>query len=925
MGDNSQRVQRAALFLGRGAECEQVKRLLDAVRRGTGQALVVRGEAGIGKSALVERALSGESGVTVIRAQGIEPERELAYAAIQQICAPLATNVAKLAPPQASGLRVALGVEAGSPPDKFIVGLAVLGLLAEASSDRPVMLVVDDAQWLDRASAQVLGFVARRITAEPIGAVFMVREDIGHRRASELDGLPELQLDGLSEDDATTLLGATYPGPIDAAVASRVVAESRGNPLALLELPRGFTPAELAGGFGFMDGVAVPRRIEESFRRQVGRLPVPLRQLLLIAACEPTGNSAKLWRTVDWLHLELAPDAAVRVALEDLVQLSPQVTFRHPLLRSAVYRQASPRERRRAHEALAAVTDGTADPERRAWHRAQAAEGPQEAVAAELDAAALRASARGAPAAAGALFERSAELSPDPSRRAQRVLNAAEADHLAGLPEAAERLLAMLPVGLLDERAVARVELLQARLAFLSERGRQATLMLLDAAKQLEALDPDLALDTRLEALQAVWFVGQAMPSDERAEIMTRAAYRRQAREATTDPTTDLLLKGLLERHNRGYAASVPALSQAVDHFLSAPPSTDPTFRRSWFAALAALDLLRDDEARMLTERFLSRVDSTGATAMRLIALTFHAVVLAITGALPEAALLLVEIEAASRGLGLYEPGYAELFVRAWQGESHAAELANHVARESESRGEGVGLVAAHWAQAVLFNSSARYKQALDSGLRAMRGQRDVGALTFLPAVEAVVAAAHLKDAAALNQPLSIAETMAAATGSDWALGLSTRCRAMATDDDGAEVLFREALTHLERTRVTIEQARTHLYFGEWLRRRGRRRDAAKHLRSARKTFIGLGAAGFARLAERELTALGMSVGAESTPSQVDLTPQERAIVEFARQGLTNAAIASRLFISARTVEWHLTRSYAKLGVSSRHELPLLT
>jgi DNA-binding CsgD family transcriptional regulator len=906
-------------FLGREPEVRRLRRLFEGIRAGGGGALVVSGEAGIGKSALVEQALVGVSDFRLLRTLGVEPEHELGYAALQHVCAELTAEAAKLTEPQASALRVALGEESGPPPDRFLVGLATLSLLAEAGRAGPVLLLVDDAHWLDRASAQVLGFVARRLKAEAAGALFITRTDAGPGSSAtgDLDALPALELEGLKDDDARQLLRMSYPGAIDPAVEDRVVAESQGNPLALLELPRGFTPAELSGGFGFLEGVAVPRRVEESFRRQVRALPLPLRQLLLIAACEPTGEPAKLWGAAEEMRLDLPPHASIRAEVGELLQLGPRVSFRHPLLRSAVYHQSSANERRRVHGALAAVTDPASDPDRRAWHRAQALVGTDLEVADELDAAAQRAAARGAPAAAGALYERSAEVSPDAAQRAERTLKAAEADCLAGLTEASHRLLELLPT-VCAERLAARTQLLRAQLAFLVERDRDASLMLLDASIRLEPLDTELAVDTRLEALQAAWFAGQIMAPGKRARLFAHDV--RPAPDEPMDPATGLLLRSLALRYEHGFTATVPVLAQALDEFIAHPPALDPVYRRLWFSAVHALDLLRDDQTRMLTDRLVTEVRSSGATSLSLLALTFHGVVLAVTGDLPAARRLLVEVNAAERGLELHEPAYADLLLTAWRGQPRGAAVATEVAQQSQERGEGVGLVAADWARAILWNGTGRYADALDHAQRALEGQDEVGCLTFLPAAEALIAAAHLKDSSAAERAMLALEP-AVASGSNWAMGLWMRGQAMTATDAEADELFNKALELLGRTHVATEIARTELYYGEWLRRRGRKGPAATHLRRAYDSFIEQGAGGFAGLAAHELAAAGATIHPPAADPSGTLTRQEMAIVELARQGLTNAEIASRLFISARTVEWHLGRSYAKLGITSRREL----
>src|SRR3954447_21062784 len=463
--------------LGRRSECQTLDRLVEAVRGGESRALVIRGEPGVGKTALLQYAIDSASDLSVLRTVGVESEMELAFAGLQQLCAPMLDRLEHLPGPQRDALATAFGLRAGDAPDRFLVGLAALGLLSEVAGDRPLVCVVDDAQWLDRASAQALGLIARRVVAESVALVFAARVGSDER---ELAGLPELVVGGLRDGDARALLGSVIRGPLDDHVRDRIVAETRGNPLALLELPRGLTPAELAGGFGPAHAPPLAGRIEDSFQRRLASLPVGTRQLLLVAAAEPAGEPVLVWRAADRLGIGI--DEATPAVEAGLLEFGGRVRFRHPLVRSAVYRAAAPEDRRRVHEALAEETDPDVDPDRRAWHRAEAAPGPDENVASELERSAGRAQGRGGVAAAAAFLERATELTPDPARRAQRALAAAQAKHDAGAPDAALGLLGIAEAGTRDEVQRAWLDVLRAQIAFASSRGNDAHPLLLEAA-----------------------------------------------------------------------------------------------------------------------------------------------------------------------------------------------------------------------------------------------------------------------------------------------------------------------------------------------------------------------------------------------------------------------------------------------------------
>src|SRR4051794_1894893 len=644
-------------LLGRRNETATLDRLLDVVRAGGSRALVIRGEPGMGKTALLEYVAARATGCRVAHATGVQAEMELAFAGLHQLCAPILDRLERLPGPQRDALGSAFGLAAGHAPDRFLVGLAVLSLLAEGSEERPLVCLVDDAQWLDRASAQALAFVARRLVAESAALVFAVRTDAGEPR---LTGLPELFVRGLSDRDARRLL--SIQGPMSERVRDRIVAEARGNPLALLELPRAMTPAELAFGFGRQDAPGVAGRIEESFRRRLDPLPAETRWLLLIAAAEPIGDPMLVRRAAE--RLGITADAATPATAAGLCELGARVRFRHPLVRSAIYRAASPEDRRAAHAALAGATDADADPDRRAWHRAHAAPGPDENVASEVERAADRAQARGGLTAAAALLERAAALSVDPSRRAARALAAAQAAHRTGLPDAALGLLATAETGPLDELQRARVDLLRGQIAFVVSRGRDAPPMLLAAARRLEPLDVALARETYLDALWAAIIVGPLADGGGLPEVAKAA---RTAPGAPEPPRpADLLLDGLAALIAEGHAAAAPMLERAVSVFRGDGISREEGLRWLWLACHVARLLWDDESWELLCTRHLQLSRDTGALAVLHVALNQRMGVHEHAGELAAAASLLGEAEVVGEttGRGLY----GALALAAWRG-----------------------------------------------------------------------------------------------------------------------------------------------------------------------------------------------------------------------------------------------------------------
>ncbi|MFC7275012.1 LuxR C-terminal-related transcriptional regulator [Paractinoplanes rhizophilus] len=902
-----------SVFRDRHAECQVLDRLIDDVRGGESRALVVHGEAGSGKTALLDYLTGRAVEYHVVRTAGIEAEKELAYAALHVVCMPMIDLLDRLPPPQRDALRTAFGLSAGSPPDRFLVGLGVLSLLAESGRDRPLLCVVDDAQWLDLASAQALTFAARRLIAESVALVFAVRDPYPVR---ELANLTQMEVAGLPDHDAYELLSAAVSGRIDEGVAARLIAETRGNPLALLELPRGFTMAELTSGFAGSPAAALPKWIEESFTRQLGRLSPDARLLLLVAAAEPVGDAVLVWRAAARLGLEHGVEAAA--SADGLVEFGTRVQFRHPLLRSAIYAAAGAPERRRAHAALAFATDPRIDPDRHAWHAAQAAEGPDEEVAAELDRSADRAAARGGQAAAAAFLERSSELSPDPVRRGERALAAAQAKHHAGLTEAALALLARAKAGPLPPLPRAQADLLGAQIAFTQNRGRDAASLLLDAARQLVPLGVPLARETFLDALLAAMFAGGL------AGAVTVRDVAQAAREAPPAPepprAVDLLLDGLATRFTAGYAAALPMLRRAVTSFDRRDLSA-AELRWLWLAQITAGNLW--DERTLDTERHVRLARESGALETLPLALTARIGAHVLVGELAEAAALLEELQAVTAATGIPFASYGALLLAAWQGrEAHAATLIDTTTTEILRRGEGFGLVITGVAGAVLYNGLGRHADALAAAERAAEQPPVMGVepwQALVELIEAAVRGGRPDRAAGAFERLR--ETTEPA-GTDWARGIEARCRALLSDGESAQHRYDEAIERLGRTRIRGELARAHLLCGEWLRREGRSADARRYLGPAHEMFSAMGMHAFARRAAGELAAAGGAVGGRgAVATATALTHQESQIARLVKDGLSNAEIAARLFISPRTVEWHLGKIFVKLGVTSRRQL----
>ena len=897
-------------LFGRIAELQSLERLLGDVKSGQSAVLVVRGEAGIGKTALLRHLVSETSGFRVARCVGVESEMELPFAGLHQLCGPLLDRLGSLAEPQRRGLSIAFGLDSGDSPDRFLVALAALSLLADASEEQPLLCIVDDAHWLDRASAQVLGFVGRRLLAESIGLLFAARTPT--IEPDHLAGLPELWLSGLDEQSARALLATVTSGPLDERVRARIIEETRGNPLALLELCRGLGAAELAGGFALPDAGSLPKRIENHYAGRLAGLPRDARRLVLLAAADPVGDSALVLRAAQALGLDAG--AASAAAEAGLLDIRAHVRFRHPLVRSAAYRAATVADRRAAHSALAAATDPQNDPDRRAWHRAHATDEPDNTVAEELISSAGRAQSRGGVAAAAAFWERAAALTEDSGARAARALTAAGAKYAAGDFVAAQTLLVAAEVGPLTELDRAHVERMRAQIAFALRRGSDAPPLLLRAAQRLEPLDAALAAETHLEALVAAIYAGRLA---QREDVLEVARAARAAPSRPEPAHSQLLLRGLAVRLTDGYDAAAPTLKEALRRYRAQPPEL------GWHCVsynLVAMDLWDDAAWFELAAGQVQLARANGTLSWLPFGLDYLAECHIQAGELAEAEALLAEGERIDPGVRAATLPYVSLLLAAWRGNAPAAgELAEVMVRGAAARGEGAALTYAEYAKAVLYNGLGEYALAADAAHSASAtGELVISPWALYELVEAAARSGQRERATAAADRLS---QIAAASATDWARGAAARSRALMSGGCVAEREFRDAIELLSRTRMTAQLARTRLSYGEWLRREGRRVAAREQLRACYEMLTAMGAEGFTERARRELLATGESVRKRTVETDGELTAQEAQIARLASDGHTNPEIAAELFLSARTVEWHLHKVFAKLGVSSRREL----
>jgi DNA-binding CsgD family transcriptional regulator len=903
-------------LLGRRTERVLLDRVLDEARASRSSVLVVRGESGVGKSVLLDYVAGRASGCRVARAGAVESEMELPLAGLQQLLgASMLERVENLPAPQREALRLAFGLSDGPAPDRFLLGLAALSLLSDVAEEQPLVCVVDDVQWLDRESAQVLSFVARRLDAEPVGMIFAVREPTA---VQELAGLPQLVVEGLGEQDARVLLASGFPGGLDEQVRDRIVAETRGNPLALLELPRGLTATELAGGFGLSAPHALPVRIEESFLRRLETLPEHTRMLLLVAAADPVGDPLLMWRAAD--RLGIGVSAAASAEEDGLLTIGGRVTFRHPLVRSAIYRSASVQDRRAVHLALAQATDMDADPDRRAWHLASAAHGADEEVALELERSAGRAQARGGLAAAAAFLQRAVALTGDVTRRADRALAAAHASLEAGAFDVALGLLATAEAGSLDELQRARVDLLRAEAAYAQNRGSDAPPLLLRAAKTLEPLDPELARETYLDAWSAALFAGRFASGGDLRDVSKEA--RAAPRPAGDPRPSGLLLDGFGLLFTDGRAEAAPILQRATAAFADDQVSLEEVLRWGWLATAAAVTVWDFEACLAIAAREVELARDSGALAVLAVGINVFTQAVALAGEFGKASLLIAEADAVVEATGTGVLPYGALALAGLRGrEAEASRLIDATVTDATAGGQGTAVQYARWSSAILLNGLGRYEEALP----VAKDAADDAPELFVSAwslSELIEAASRSGQRAMASDALGRLAEHAQASPTDWGLGMVARGRALLSEGEQVERLFAEAVERLGKTRLRPDLGRAHLLYGEWLRRENRRVEARVQLHKGHDLFTTIGMEAFAERARIELGATGETVRKRTTETRDELTAQERQIAQLARDGLSNPEIGARLFLSPRTVEWHLRKVFTKLGIRSRRDLP---
>ena len=869
----------------------------------------------MGKSALLDYLSDHVAGWQVARAVGVESEMEFAYSGLHQLCAPMLSHLERLPATQRDALATVFGLVVGAAPDRFLVGLATLTLFAEVAEKQPLVCIVDDAQWLDQASAQVLAFVGRRLLAERVVLVCAARTGIGD---DVLAGLPQLLIRGLGDSDARALLLGHMHGPLDAAVCEQIIIESHGNPLALLELPRTWNPGELAGGFGLPGSQPVAGKIEHSYARRLVRLPPDTRLLVLAAAAEPLGDPVLLHRAAASLGIEMA--AADPATDAGLLKVGGRVEFAHPLIRSAAYRSAAAGDRHRVHRALAEATDGDSDPDRRAWHLAAAAVGPDEQAALGLERSAARAQARGGLAAAAAFLQRAVALTADPALRAERALAAAQASLGAGAFDVARRLLGTAEAGPLDELGEARTDLLRAEVAFAQRRGGDTPLLLLKAARKLQTLDVRLARSTYLDALAAGLFAGRLAGTGGSLLDVSRAVA---TAPVPADPPLpcDLLLDGLALVFTQGRAASAPVLQRAVAAFASTEVSVEEMLRWGWLATRAANMVWDFDRCLEIGKRAIQTARNLGALEVLAAADNAYGQAVVFGGDFAGADALIAEVDAVKEATGTRIGPYAAIALAGLRGhKSAASELIGSVITEATAGNQGTAVQYAHWANAVLMNGLGAYEEAVAAAVQASEHTPELFIASWA-LIELIEAATRTENAELAQGALTRLSEHTKASDSDWALGIHARSSALMSEGEGAERSYREAIDRLGRTPLRPELARAHLLYGEWLRRENRRIDARTQLRRAHELFVAIGMEAFAKRARGELLATGERVRKRTVETRDELTPQEQQIARLARDGLSNPEIGAQLFLSPRTVEWHLRKVYPKLGISSRRDL----
>ncbi|MDT5083822.1 MAG: hypothetical protein QOJ61_865 [Mycobacterium sp.] len=905
-------------LMGRAEECAMLTKLMTDVRDGFSGSLVFIGEPGVGKTRLLQYAAETAGDVASIRIAGAQSELRLGFAALHRLLMPYLGRLDRLAGPHRSALELTFGLADGPAPNRFLVSLAALALLADAAVERPVMCLVDDAQWLDQESLGVLGFVSRRLYADRIGLVFSAREHTGDLTA--LNGLPTRRVGALDPEAARTVLDEAVPGTLDSRVSARMISETGGNPLAMLELVGELTAEQLAGRFPLPRRLPVGRHIEAHFLAQVNMLPPQARTILLVAAASSDDQPSTVWRAA--ADLDVPAEAANPAVEQGIVSLEPRIAFRHPLIRSAVYDGATPEDRRRVHNALALVADRDGDDDQAAWHRAAALTTPNETIAADLEASAMRAQHRSGYTMQAAFLIRAAELSPDARPRALRYFAAAGAYLAAGDGSLAEALLDLATPGLDDAGMHVPVQRMRASIAVFFSRHKDAPAILLEAVETVDTADVSLIRTLLFDAMQAA-VVARQYTADTTLDEVAHAVLHAPRDPKRSPNGNDLLLDGFATRIARNYADAVPLLRAAVATMFTdetAAAVDIPSTILGWFAAD---DVWDERGRRAMFERAHAVERRHGALGAMRITLAGLSTSQAWAGQMNDAENSYGEAAEISALIGVPPPATTGVLleVRAWQGrEDESRAVASSTADWGREKGASILEIFALMGLTVLELGMSRYPEALGWGLQIFDDDPPGFGNRVLP--EVVEAGVRGGDRAAAQAALARLTERATACGTPWALGLLARSTALMAADADAEIYYHEAIRQLSETAVRTELARAHLLYGEWLRRRKRRRDADLQLRTAYDMFIAMGAVAFAARTGAEQRATGQAPrDAPRLLNPFGLTSQESQVARQASTGATNAEIASRLFITTSTVEYHLSKVFRKLGITSRRQL----
>lgn len=906
----------ATKLTGRHEECRVLEQLLAAVRQGASRALVLRGDPGVGKTALLRHLMDRATGFRIAHARASQDGTGSTLTALRELTASMLEHLDALPVGQRDALSAALVADSGAGPNHFLLALAAQGLLTAAAEHQPLLCVIDDYQRIDRGSGRALAFAARRLETGSVGIVFATRN-----RSDDLRGLPELVVGGLSEHDAKALLDAALTAPLDPDIRDQLVGEARGNPLALLDLARGASPAAMAGGFGLPVGPPLPPGFRASFGRRLALFPPESRRLALLAAADPTGEPRLLWRAAR--GLAIPSSAAAPLARAGLLEVGARARFLDPLARSAAYLAASASERRRAHRALAEAIDPETDPDRRAWHMARSVSGPDEEVADQLESSAPRAQVRGGLLASAAFLRRAAELTADPNRRARRILSAAVAARDSGMFETVVELLASVDMAALDARSVIECERLRGQIAFDEGRVADAARLLSEASRRYESIDGDLARETLLQAVGAATWAGDLTGLSTLRSATAVAGTSRRAHAG--ERPVDALLDAYAIRLTDGYAKAERGLREALRKVLNADVTPAGTGPWLWLAGsriggILAVELWDIELAQELAERHALVARRSGALVHLQYALNFGGWIRLVAGDLVAATRMVDEDLAIADATGNRAVGYTKLALAAWSGQEDATYQLVEAARASAAvTGMGSMLTYASYAASLLDNGLGRHDSARVAAIEAFtRDQVGYGPLV-LP--ELAEAAARAGDIAMLREAAAWISARTGARTTPWMLGIEARVHALMGAGATAERHYRESIEHLNRAPIRVELARGHLLYGEWLRRQRRRSDARKELRTAYRMLAHMGIEAFAQRARRELAALGETFGPLGAQPPKGLTAQELKIAQLARLGFSNPEIAARLFISPRTVQYHLRKVFGKLGISSRSEL----